>query len=185
MTLRKLAFPVALLTFGLSGCGEGEPTEPNVPAIGTPGTASVQRMSADPLRPFRLSFSWPHDPSGGVCTVTLPDGSSVEFAARIDATGNATHMGRVSSRIEVLDCGFDAARARLTQSGNWRTYAANGDYIGGHWSGYVTLQGRLVNRNVIDYGTGRFRDARGESDCGGMVQLGVGGQADCTGWMTY
>lgn len=184
MTLRNLCFVAALMALGLNGCGEVEPTEPLVPDAGTAGVASALRVSADPLRPFRLSFAWPHDPSGSVCTVTLPNGSAVHLAARIDATGNATHMGRVSSRIKVEKCGFDAELG-LTHSGTWRTYAANGDYIGGRWSGYVTLDGRLANRNVIDYGDGRFEDARGESDCVGQVRLGVGGRADCTGWIIY
>jgi hypothetical protein len=153
---------VALITVAFAlGCdASGGPAAPNTSA------AVPDASSATIQVPFKGTF----EASG----TASPEGRCPDLTVEIEGTGNATHLGRLTT--DQSHC------ATLTSldftEGLFTLTAANRDQLRGTYSGhFVPLDPPLftiVGQFTFTGGTGRFAGATGGGDASGVQNLASG-----------
>ena len=155
---------VALITaaFALGCDGSGGPAGPNTSA------AVPEAPSAAIQVPFKGSFE-----ATGTASV-LPGDRCPDLTVEIQGTGNATHLGRLTT--DQSHCATPTSLAFT--DGLFTLTAANGDQLRGTYSGeFVPLDPPLFTidgRFTFTGGTGRFAGATGGGHATGVQNLATG-----------
>ena len=145
--MRYAVFGLCVFAVACSGEVPGAPTSPSS-AIS--GTAATEAKGGSEL-PFQGRLE-------GAATITplTPPFLSVS----IEATGNATHLGRFTVEIPHV-----VNTTNRTSTGTYEFTAANGDTLTAGFTGQATLTSpgvlSIVETATITGGTGRFADANG------------------------
>ena len=92
----------------------------------------------------------------------------------VDATGNATHLGRFALAIPHI-----VNRANMTATGSYQFVAANGDRLTADFTGQASLTETpgvlaIVETATITGGTGRFAGATGGFICERLFDTVIG-----------
>lgn len=179
--MRSTLLLALLGALALIGCKESGPAELLAPTgLEMARNGHGPSTAATPERPFEMSGTIVADYSEGTCDVEVPTGDPdnptmlVRAARLAPARGTASHMGRVTGEIWHEWCRFalrEGVLPTIETGGPFEVSAANGDTMGGTWSGYAVLagdqKGMFFLTGEVTGGTGRFDDATGEMDIWG------------------
>jgi hypothetical protein len=142
-----------------AGCSQPiTPTSPTSPSSASLSIASSEAnatgagvLSTDHEVPFKGSLEG---------TATITPGTPPFLSVSIEATGNATHLGRFTVEIPHV-----VNTTNRTSTGTYEFTAANGDTLTAGFTGQATLTSpgvlSIVETATITGGTGRFADATG------------------------
>jgi hypothetical protein len=146
----SLAMPSLAATL-LTACAE-----PTAPPTQTPSTEVLGSISAPALRHNATELPFKGDLEGAVTITPLPLGRG---NVHIEATGNATQLGRFTLQVPHI-----VTFATRVGVGSYTFTAANGDQLFASFTGQAASPPPMVS--IIEYatitgGTGRFADATG------------------------
>jgi autotransporter-associated beta strand protein len=145
---------------------------------------------ARPVRPMKVHFvSYPNNNVPPVQCMPLQYGDQKAFSMGWLA-GNATHLGKVNKDLSpfwVNSCNFGPGMYELTWAINGQLTGANGDAY--FYTGQLIIDGMastLTGTIHINGGTGKFKEATGELELDGTVDLSVNTSTfSGDGWISY
>lgn len=187
MWRRNAGLIMALAAVVVSSCADG-------PVVPLPsGEVSLAQLGMSPhargYRPMKLKQTMgSFDIDAPICWVeNVPGFGDFPFSEALPVWGTGTHLGKYTGTIATTDCGWDAEDG-LWGSGTFVSIAANGDQLGGTWSGLFTFQpdGSLAMdaEFLFTGGTGRFADADGRAQLVGSIDV-EGGWSTAEGEIRY
>lgn len=160
-------FAVAMLLF--AGCGEDYAFDER---FDTFEPEKTWKRAAVPI-PFKGSFCAVPDVESEPGSITLPNGTILEYCTRMIISGTATHLGNVDSETSYyevdntvfgVDMLEDGPHPFLVQSGTGKLTAANGDSFEYTWWAKISLLDRKYAGDfeiIPGSGTGKFTGSSG------------------------
>jgi hypothetical protein len=159
-SISSVAITIAALTLGCEG--PGGPVAPSTSVANPVTSPAVIEV------PFKGTFK------ATATAAVLPGDRCPDLTVTIQGTGNATHLGRLTT--DQSHCATPTSVAFT--DGLFTFTAANGDQLRGTYSGdFVPLDPPLFSIDgqfTFTGGTGRFADATGGGDASGLQDLATG-----------